>query len=175
MSKSGAIDNEREIIDVINEEDLVIDSKPKREVHLKNLLHREVAILVLDENGNLLLQQRSYKKKYFPGEWTVTAVGHVHSGQKPEDAAHEELQEELGFDIPLRFVEKRKYESDNHTSYGYLYLGTFHRGTKIIPDKNEIQKAEFKSKEQVERMIESKEIGTHSIKTISNLFNGLYQ
>ncbi|MFC1700398.1 NUDIX domain-containing protein [Patescibacteria group bacterium] len=175
MPKSGAIDDERELIDVINEYDAVVDSMPKREVHLKNLLHREVGVLVLDENGNLLLQQRSYKKRHSPGKWTVTAVGHVRSGQTPEEAAHEELQEELGFDAPIKFVEKRKCVSDNHSSFGYIFVGTFPRGTRITPDKNEVHKAEFKTKQQVERMIESKEIGSIAIKTINNFFNGLYK
>lgn len=175
MSKSGIIDDEKELIDVINEMDEVIDTKTKGEVHSNNLLHREIAVLVTDESGNLLLQQRSFKKKYFPGKWTPTAIGHVHSGQTPEDAAHEELQEELGFDVPLKFVEKRKYNSYDCPSYGYLFLGIFPRGTRIIPDENEVQKAEFKSKEQVQKMMESGEIGPHGSKTINNFFSGVYQ
>ncbi|HPD74338.1 MAG TPA: NUDIX domain-containing protein [bacterium] len=176
MSKGGIIDNNKEILDVINENDEVIDQLTKKEIHDgKNILHREIAVLVHDANGNLLLQQRSFKKKYFPGKWTVTAVGHVLAGQNPEEAAHTELKEELGFDTSLNFVEKRKYVSGDHTSLGYLFIGKFPIGQMIVPDPDEVEKAEFFSLDSINKMMNDNSIDSHSIETINKYQQGYYK
>ncbi len=176
MSTGGTIDNNKEMLDVINEEDEVIGQLTKKEIHDGiNILHREIAVLVHGGNGNLLLQQRSFKKKYFPGKWTVTAVGHVLAGQTPEEAAHMELKEELGFDTPLTFVEKRKYISGDHTSLGYLFIGKFPTGQMIIPDPDELEKAGFFDLDGIKKMEEDNSIDYHSIETINKFQSDYYK
>lgn len=176
VSKGGVIDNNKEILDVINEGDEVIGQLTKKEIHDGiNILHREIAVLVHDGNGNLLLQQRSFKKKYFPGKWTVAAVGHVLAGQTPEEAAHMELKEELGFDTSLNFVEKRKYISGDHTSFGYLFIGKFPAGQMIVPDSDEVEKAGFFDLDGIKKMMKDKSIDNHSIETINKFQSGFYK
>jgi len=144
MSKSGVTDNEKELLDLIDDNDQVIGQLSKKEIHEgKNLLHREVGVIIYDNNGNLLLQQRSFKKKLGPGKWTPSAVGHVLSGQTPEEAAHMELKEELGFDTHLKLVDKRKFVLGDHASIGFIYAGEFPKGVMIIPDRDELEKAGF--------------------------------
>lgn len=175
MSKDGSSDYYKETLDVVDENDQVIGTMSKKDVHTGvKIIHREIAVLIYDTNGNLLLQQRSYKKKSYPGAWSIATTGHVLAGQTPEEAAHMELKEELGFDTELKFVEKRIYEYENHKSFGYLYLGKFPKGAMIVPDRDEVQKAKFISQVDILKMQEEGSIDPHSIKTINNYLNGVY-
>lgn len=175
MSKSGVTDNNKEILDIVDENDNVIGQMSKKEIHAgQGILHREVAVLIRDKNGNLLLQQRSYKKKYFPGKWSITASGHVLSGQTPEEAAHMELREELGFDTKLTFVEKRKYSWQNNTALGSLFVGEFPSGVMITPDKDELEKAGFFSVSEIYKMMENESLDPHSTRNIKEFLSGKY-
>lgn len=168
MSKSGVVDNNKELIDVIDENDNVIGQMTKKDIHEgKNILHREVAVIIYDSNNNILLQQRSFKKKYFPGKWTPTAIGHVISGQTPLEAAHMELKEEMGFDADLAFVEKRKYVTGDHISLGFLFKGEFPKGVMISPDRDEVEKANFFTFEDITKMIKEGVIDPHAAETLN--------
>lgn len=57
------------------------------------LLH--AIIIMKTENGGYIMQQRSLKAKYSPGEWDVTGGG-VTSGETSAQAAVREAFEELG-------------------------------------------------------------------------------
>lgn len=160
-----------EIIDIVNENDEVIGQLPKRIVHLKKgILHREIGVVVVDNNNRVLIQQRSFKKKLFPGEWTVSAVGHVPSGLTPEEAAHKELLEELGIDTQLSFIEKRKYISGDHVSFGYLFKGVVDENVKLTINKKEVEQAKFVSKEEVMNMENDGLIDYHTRETLSKFY-----
>lgn len=175
MSKGGIVDNYKEILDLIDENDNVIGQLSKKLIHEgKNLLHREVAVVIYDNNDNLLLQQRSFKKKLAPGKWTPSAVGHVISGQTPEEAAHMELKEEVGFDTNLKLVEKRKFIFGDHTSLGFIYTGKFPKGVMIIPDKDELEKAGFFPINEIKKMMENGLIDRYSAETLNKFISGKY-
>jgi isopentenyl-diphosphate delta-isomerase type 1 len=175
MSKGGAVDFNKELLDVIDEDDKVIGQMTKKDVHAgSNILHREIGILIYDKSGNMLLQQRSWKKKLFAGEWTISVIGHVLSGQTPEEAAHMELKEELGFDTELKFAERRLFADGNHMSYGFIFTGEFPRGVMISPDKDELVRAGFFKRDEVLKMIGEGKIGPHSALTIQNFLSGKY-
>lgn len=64
-----------ELLDLVNENDEITGTVWKSEVHRNPyLIHREVAIAVFNEKGEILLQQRSLKKENSPGEWKITAA-----------------------------------------------------------------------------------------------------
>ena len=55
--------------------------------------------IIFNENKEILLQQRSMKKKNFPGVIDAAATGHVDAGESTKTGAVREIQEELGIDI----------------------------------------------------------------------------
>ncbi len=173
MSTNHEADNQIEILDIVNEDDEVIGQLPKETIHAgKRILHREIGVLIYKDQGKVLIQQRSFKKKFFPGSWTTTAVGHVPAGKTPEAAAHMELLEELGFDTELKFVEKRKYDSGDHLSFGYLFMGKFPKNAQIVIDTDEVEKAKFVSHEEATKMEETGEIDYHTKETLDKYFHG---
>ena len=171
MILSGISDNEMELLDVVDENDNVIAQMPKEEVHAgKQILHREIGVIIFDEDHRVLLQQRSFKKRFFPGTWSVSAVGHVPAGKTPEEAAHMELSEELGFDTKLTFIEKRKYISGDHMSFGFLFSGTFPKDGKITINTDEVEQAKFVSRVDIEQMEKDGVIDYHTVETLGKFY-----
>ena len=144
-----------EILDLVDENDQIIGEVKKSEAN-KNpqLIHREIGVQLYNDERKLLLQKRSYKKPIRPGVWEVTCAGHVNKGEKPLDAAHRELMEELGFDVDLKYVEKQKQTLFNETHFTYVYLGKYDNET-IKLDREEVEEARLFGKSEVEELVNS--------------------
>ena len=85
-----------ELLDLVNEKDEVIGEVWKSEANSNpKLIHREILVYVFDDQNRMLLQQRSFTKKVYPGQWAETCAGHIGKGEKPKIAAYRELSEEF--------------------------------------------------------------------------------
>ena len=60
----------------------------------------EVAVFILNNDGQVLLQKRSSTKKHYPNMWAL-CTGHVEDGESASMAAIRELEEELGIHVSL--------------------------------------------------------------------------
>ncbi len=128
-----------ELLDLVNEDDEVVGEVWKSKANIDpKLIHREVLVYIFDDQKRMLMQQRSFNKKVYPGEWAETCAGHVMKGEKPEVAAVRELNEEMGLKIDLKFIEKRLIELDNETHFAYCFMGKYN-GQKVTFDKNEVE------------------------------------
>ena len=63
-----------------------------------------VHLWIMNEEGKFLMQQRSLKKRIYPGKWSVTG-GAVDPGEKPIDAVYRECKEEIGANLDPNKVE----------------------------------------------------------------------
>ncbi len=59
-------------------------------------LHRAFSIFLFNDRGELLLQQRAFSKKTWPGVWSNSCCGHVMLHELVADAAKRRLRYELG-------------------------------------------------------------------------------
>ena len=104
-----------EVFDVVDENDVVIGTATRGEVHKKKFFHRAVHIFVFNTAGQTFLQQRSMAKDSAPGKWGGACSGHVDSGEEYEAAARREMVEELGVespaDMPMIFQEGPRRET----------------------------------------------------------------
>lgn len=100
LSRPSAAQSGAELFDVVDSDDRVLEAKPRDEVHVNNLLHRAVHMLLFNRKGELLLQKRSIWKDRNPGRWDSSAAGHLDSGENYLGAARRELREELGVEAP---------------------------------------------------------------------------
>jgi isopentenyldiphosphate isomerase len=100
-------ENER-YLDVVDEDDQVIDSCPRNEIHEFGLLHRDVHVWMFDEEHNVFFQKRGLPVSY-PGLLDASVGGHVNSGEDYLSAAIRETSEETSI-IPkpheLVFIKK---------------------------------------------------------------------
>ena len=144
-----------EYLDIVTEDNKVIDRALRSECHGNpKLIHRAAHVLVFNSNGQLLLQKRSMDKYIQPGKWDTSVGGHVESGESYENAAHRELEEELGIkDKPLEYLYdykmRNKIESENIRSYICKFDG------HIEFNKNEIDEVRFWEMEVIKKQLGS--------------------
>jgi len=89
-------------LEVVDEDDNIIGEASLEEIYKQLLIHRIVMIVVHDPGGKILLQRRSGQVSTNPNRWDVSAAGHVDAGEDYLEAAHRELQEELGVKAELK-------------------------------------------------------------------------
>ena len=83
-----------ELLDLVDENDEVIGTILRSEANSNpEVYHREIGVLIADNEDRVLMQQRSRNKKIYPLYWIVSCAGHVTAGMSPEETAHKELRE----------------------------------------------------------------------------------
>lgn len=142
-----------EIIQLVDKNDKVIGTIPISQANSDpTKFHREVGIIIVDSQRRMLLQQRAFTKKHDPGKWTVAAAGHIPVGMTPEEAAHMELQEELGFDTELTFFEKVFHQIPTQSRFFYNYLGRVD-SPQITIEPAEVAQAGFYSETEALKLL----------------------
>lgn len=130
-----------EQFDIVDENDHVIGTKPRSEVHEKNLLHRAVHILVFNQTGELLLQKRSAWKDREPSKWDSSAAGHLEPGEDYEAGAIRETEEELG--IRPKLTPIGKIRACSNTGQEFVEVFTAQSDGPFILPPSEIEDALF--------------------------------
>lgn len=111
-----------ELVDVVDEHDVVIETVTRRTVRADVLRHRAVYIVVTSSRGELLVHQRSFEKDVAPGWWDVAAGGVVGHGESYENAAHRELTEELGVTASLETIAAGSFDHADVHIVGRAFL-----------------------------------------------------
>lgn len=71
-----------ELIDVLDENGTKTGRIATREeVHREGLWHQIAVVVIIDNGGRILLQQRSKNKRTNPEKWDIAAAGHVDAGR----------------------------------------------------------------------------------------------
>lgn len=144
----------------------------KEEAHDKNLLHNEVAVFIINNNKQVLLQKRSANKRFNPNKWALCA-GHVDVNESLENAALRELKEEVGLEIPLEElhpIAEREFtlgDSNSHITY-FFYTKSNKSETDFIIQKEELSEVKWFDLDEVINMIKEED------KTIVFKKNRLY-
>lgn len=138
-------DNQQELFDTVNEQDEVIGQATRAECHSNpTLIHRTVGVFIINKEGKVLLQKRSQSKDLNPGKWTMSASGHVDSGEERDQAIQRELYEELGIEVEtaeIQLVNKLMIKDNEETEFGAIYL-IEHDGP-FKPNTDEVERVEW--------------------------------
>jgi 16S rRNA (adenine1518-N6/adenine1519-N6)-dimethyltransferase len=130
-----------DMVPVVDENDQVLGSTSRAEVHGNNLRHRAVHILIFNDAGEVYLQKRSRRKDRHPLLWDSSAAGHVNADEEYHEAARRELNEELGIDVALKKLLKLTASERTGQEFIWLYQGC-HAG-KLQLNRSEIEYGEF--------------------------------
>lgn len=130
-----------ELFDVVNDDDIVVGTLPRSEVHAQGLQHRAVSIFVLNGRGELLIHRRSATKDEYPLLFTSSASGHVTAGETYDETAPRELQEELGIAATLKHVATFPASPDTANEFTAFYEAV--TDDVPVPDPGEIAEIEW--------------------------------
>ena len=97
---------------LVDSEDHAIGRMEKMEAHEKGLLHRAFSILIFNEKGEMLLQQRATEKYHSPGLWTNACCSHPRPNESNLDAAYRRLKEEMGMQTSMEEIFKFTYRAE---------------------------------------------------------------
>ncbi len=118
-----------EYLDVVDENNNLIGKNEERNIiHEKGIWHREVAVWIMNEKGEVLLQKRAASKKQYPNKWAICA-GHIDAGESHEAAIIREMNEEIGMtlaidDLEFLGVYKVEEQTENiiNNYFNYTYF-----------------------------------------------------
>jgi isopentenyl-diphosphate delta-isomerase len=97
---------------LVDERDRPLGTAPKLDAHRDGRLHRAFSVLVFNDAGELLLQQRAPGKYHSGGLWSNTCCSHPRPGEGVLEAGRRRLREEMGFECPLRHQTSFVYRAD---------------------------------------------------------------
>lgn len=85
---------------LVDDDNKVLGTIPKATVHTKNTpLHRAFSSFIFNPKGEILLSQRSGRKKTWPLVWTNSCCGHPALEEKNIDAVKRRLKYKLGLNV----------------------------------------------------------------------------
>jgi len=138
-----------EMLILVDDHDNPVGTMEKQEAHVKGLLHRAFSIFVWNgaaaragAEPRMLIQQRADGKYHSGGLWTNTCCSHPREGQTLDEATHQRLQLEMGFDVPLEELFGFSYvaQFEEHLSeheYDHVFLGEYPEDGLVVPDPEE--------------------------------------
>jgi isopentenyl-diphosphate Delta-isomerase len=140
MDEVAAADSEALIL--VDETDREVGHLSKAKCHDgQGVLHRAFSLLIFNDEGELLLQQRSRQKRLWPMYWSNSCCSHPRHAESMETAIHRRLYEELGLSCPLHFLFKFQYQAQFESAGSEqelcsVFIGR--SGAAVTVDPNEI-------------------------------------
>lgn len=149
------VSSESEELILVDEADREIGSLSKAECHDgTGRLHRAFSVFLFDDEGKLLLQQRGFNKRLWPGFWSNSCCSHPRGGETLDVATERRLLDELNFSTPLEHVYFFCYQAafgdaGSENELCHVYLGRVAKALR--PNDSEIAAVRFVSAAELER------------------------
>ena len=127
---------------LVDSDDIEIGHLHKDKCHDGNgLLHRAFSLFIFNENGDVLIQQRSAQKRLWPLYWANSCCSHPRHGENMDDAVRRRLYQELGMRSELIFLYKFTYHArfrDVGTEHELCWVYVGKSTDPVRPNPNEI-------------------------------------
>lgn len=167
-------DPQDEIFPIINEDDKVVGKMTRKVAHKSpHLIHRAIAVLVLDRKGNLLIHKRSMTKDMCPGYWQYSVGGHVGYEEEYIHAVIKEVKEELGIKISkdsLEFLGKTLTVTSQEQEMIQVYEYIVSDKMEFKPSKEEIAEIKFVNKKTLMDMLTKEKWTPSSLQILPKFF-----
>lgn len=165
-----------EYIDIVTSDGKATGEKVLKSVaHKKGLYHNTIHLWLYTKNREILLQQRSHKKKIHPLLWDVSVAGHIDAGETFLEAAIRETAEEIGLNLQPNTLHKigvQLHESsyDNgkvlDNEFHQVYIAELNaRLEDLTPQPEEVEALKFVTFEEFTELLKNSETNSHFIAT----------
>jgi len=144
-------EQKNQLLQLVDTEGKIIGEATREDCHKgEGKPHLAFMAFVFDENGNIILTQRSSKKTLWDGYWDGAVVSHVLKGETVESAANRRGKEELGVDVMFKdignFYYQIRFGDYSENEYCHVLVGV--TSSQIIPNDVEVASVKKISKEQ---------------------------
>jgi isopentenyl-diphosphate delta-isomerase len=141
-SPTSDVAADSEVLILVDEADREVGYLNKTACHRgAGILHRAFSLLIFNDQGELLLQQRAASKRLWPLYWSNSCCSHPRRFETMEAAIHRRLHEELGLSCRLQFLFKFRYQAQFDEAAAEHELCSVYAGRDNGPiriDPNEI-------------------------------------
>lgn len=125
---------------LVDEKDNALGTMEKMEAHEKGVLHRAFSVIILNNKGEMLLQQRALHKYHSGGLWTNACCSHPRPGETIVEAGRRRLSEEMGFqtdlEVKTHFIYKASFDNGlTEHELDYVLYGNYDSDPKINPEE----------------------------------------
>ena len=141
----------KEFLEVVDENNRVIGTASRWEIHQKALRHRSAHIFIFNTQGKLYLQKRSPHKDQYPEHWDSSAAGHADPGETPLETAQRELMEELGLEAKL--TEVLQHPACSETGWEFTTLFTARTNDPLHLNLEEATTGDYFSPDQLSQFL----------------------
>lgn len=126
---------------LVDELDQEIGTLEKLQAHIEGRLHRAISVLVFNDEGKWLLQQRALSKYHSGGLWSNACCTHPRLGELPIDAAKRRLMEEMRIACELEKVFEFTYRVEldkglTEHEFDHVFVGI--TNDRPIPNPEEV-------------------------------------
>ncbi|WP_431963199.1 NUDIX hydrolase [Actinacidiphila sp. bgisy160] len=150
-----------ELLDIVDEQDRVVGRTTRGEATARGLRHRCVFVLARDGEGRVFVHRRTAGKLVFPSLHDMFVGGVVGAGERYDDAALREAEEELGVcglprPTPLfSFLYEGTGAAAGHTWWSRVY--EVRCDPPVSPQAEEVAWHGFVTEEELERLLPERE------------------
>ncbi|MBD3724404.1 MAG: isopentenyl-diphosphate Delta-isomerase [Flavobacteriaceae bacterium] len=164
----------KEKVILVDTNDEPIGLMEKIAAHEQALLHRAFSVFILNDNNEIMLQQRAKSKYHSPLLWTNTCCSHQRPGETNIQAGKRRLREEMGFEVDLQelfhFIYKAPFDNGlTEHELDHVMIGKFNDEPNI--NKEEVEDWKWMSIEAIkEDMQQNPDVYTVWFKIIFDEF-----
>lgn len=130
--------HEDELLDAVDENDVVIGTQWRNDVHANDRHNfRVINVFVINGEGKLWIPRRAPTKRLFPNGLDMSVGGHVEAGEGYEATFRRETMEEIGVDIdtvPWRDLGHLSPYKDNINAFMHVYEITLNTSPNYNPN-----------------------------------------
>lgn len=119
----------------------------------QGLYHLQVHVVIFNSRGEMLIQQRTPGKRYYPNLWDVSVGGGAVSGDTSSLAAEREVREELGLTVQLNGRRPDFTITYPETFDDYYVVEMDVPLSSLMLQEEEVQAAAWATREEIFRMM----------------------
>lgn len=129
-----------------------------------------VHILIFNDKGELLIQQRADHKK-MGGLWDITCGGACQAGENSQDGAKRELKEELGLDIDFSNIRPILTANFDQGFDDFYILRENIDTNDLVLQEEEVKAARWASHDEVFKMHANSDFVQYKVSFLALLFD----
>lgn len=142
-------------IPIVNEQDEIIGYKERSELNSQDI-NCVSALWLSDNEGNVLLAQRSFGKRHDPGKWGPAVAGTVEEGETYESNIIKEAKEEIGLNNLKPILGPKIRRSTSHEHFVQWFTAIVDNGYPFKKQDDEVEEIRWLSKKEIIKLFKEK-------------------